>query len=155
VLPREQDVRAVIFSMGTIPRSWGSVRGGLYLAITAVSVLFVAVHALSAGAATGMVTGVVNDASERPLAGVAVRLESSDAQIIARTSTDKEGRFVFTDVPAGAYTVFAERGIRHWDGDRSGIGRGTLERHARAEPTPGARERGGDRAAPRRSSDPG
>ena len=95
--------------MATTPGSWASVRGGLSLAIAVVSVLFVAVHALSAGAATGMVTGVVNDASERPLAGVAVRLESSDAQVIARTSTDEEGRFVFTDVPAGAYTVFAER----------------------------------------------
>src|SRR5262249_54222058 len=84
-------------------------RRAIHVVITAVSVLFAAVHAPSAGAATGMVTGVVKDASERPLAGVAVKLESSDTQVIARTTTDEQGRFVFTDVPAGGYTVFAER----------------------------------------------
>src|SRR5215471_17083954 len=108
MLRRELDVRAVIFSMATTHGSWTSVRGSLRLAITAVSVLVVTMHALSAGAAT-MVTGVVKDARERPLAGVAVRLESSDAQVIARTTTDTGGRFAFGDVPAGAYTVIAER----------------------------------------------
>src|SRR5262245_54990426 len=109
MLRPELDVRAVIFSMATTHGSWTSVRGSLHLAITAVSVLVVTVHALSAGAATGMVTGVVKDARERPLSGVAVRLESSDAQVVARTTTDEEGRFAFGDVPAGAYTVIAER----------------------------------------------
>ena len=62
-----------------------------------------------AGAAAGTVTGIVQDALERPLAGTAVRLESSDGQVRRRVSTDDEGRFTFADVPAGTYAVFAER----------------------------------------------
>lgn len=53
--------------------------------------------------------GIVKDASERPLAGTAVRLETSDGQVLHRTSTDAQGRFTFPDVPAGRYAVFAER----------------------------------------------
>jgi outer membrane receptor protein involved in Fe transport len=59
-------------------------------------------------AAGGTVTGSVRDVLERPLAGATVRLETRDRQMLHRTSTDEQGRFTFTDVPAGRYAVVAE-----------------------------------------------
>src|SRR5215470_18152785 len=56
-------------------------------------------------AAGGTVMGIVRDASERPLAGSAVRLETSDGHVLHRTSTDAQGRFTFPDVPVGHYAV--------------------------------------------------
>ena len=74
----------------------------------AAVVLLVALPPL-ARAAGSIVTGVVNDALERPLADASVRLETSDGQVVRQTSTDRDGRFTFLDVPAGPYRIFAER----------------------------------------------
>ena len=64
---------------------------------------------LAGSAAGGTVTGSARDVLERPLAGATVRLETRDRQMLRRTSTDEQGRFTFPDVPAGPYTVVAER----------------------------------------------
>jgi len=79
------------------------------LSIGVASLLLVLGEATFALAAGGTVTGIAKDALDRPLAGAAVRLETSDGEVMGRTTSDGQGRFTFTDVPAGTYAVFAER----------------------------------------------
>jgi hypothetical protein len=57
----------------------------------------------------GTVTGVVRDALDRPLPAAAVRLESSDGQVVQRATADDLGRFTFTGVDPGTYAVVAEK----------------------------------------------
>ena len=72
--------------------------------------LLVAVAASVAAAAppAGEVTGVVKDAFERPLPAARVRLESGDGRVMHRVTADDQGRFTFTGVAPGRYTVVAE-----------------------------------------------
>jgi outer membrane receptor protein involved in Fe transport len=57
----------------------------------------------------GTVTGIAKDALERPLGAVQLRLETGDGQVVARTTTDAQGRFTFADVPPGTYAVVGEK----------------------------------------------
>ena len=60
-------------------------------------------QASRAGAAASPVTGIVQDALERPLAGTAVRLESSDGQVapvIERDVLDGPAPLALDDEPA-------------------------------------------------------
>jgi outer membrane receptor protein involved in Fe transport len=88
--------------------SWGNpcTTGLLSIGLTFLLPAFATI----AFAAGGAVTGQVKDALGRPLAGTSVRLETSDGQTMRRTTADDQGRFAFTDVPAGTYAVVAERG---------------------------------------------
>lgn len=47
----------------------------------------------------------IQDAGEAGLAGVTVRLEDSDGNIVATTTTDANGNYLFTGLKAGDYTV--------------------------------------------------
>jgi hypothetical protein len=47
----------------------------------------------------------VHDAGEAPVAGVQVDLLDHDQQIVATTTTDELGRWRFTSLPSGTYTV--------------------------------------------------
>ena len=60
-------------------------------------------------AAAGQVTGQVRDALDRPLAGTGVRLENVQGQVVARTQTGRDGRFVLRDVPPGVYSLVSEQ----------------------------------------------
>lgn len=102
-------VRAVILAIATRPGSCARSRAAGPLSIGVTSLLLLLGQAPFAGAAGGTVAGIAKDAFERPLAGAAVRLETSGGQVMGRTTADDQGRFSFTDVPAGAYVVFAER----------------------------------------------
>ena len=53
----------------------------------------------------GSVEGTVLDASRGRLPGVTVTLTSAVSALTRTATTDTRGRFVFTDVPAGAYDV--------------------------------------------------
>ncbi|HXJ77248.1 MAG TPA: TonB-dependent receptor [Candidatus Methylomirabilis sp.] len=99
----------MIFAIGPRLRSWSRSRAAAPIAIGIASWLLLTGQVRLAGAAGGTITGVVKDAFEQPLAGVAVRLESPDGQMLRRTNSDDAGRFVIPDVPAGTYTVVAER----------------------------------------------
>jgi outer membrane receptor protein involved in Fe transport len=57
----------------------------------------------------GTIEGIAKDALERPLAGAGVRLEAPDGSVVARTTTDDTGRYRFTAIPAGIYSVVAEK----------------------------------------------
>ena len=68
----------------------------------------VAASVVAAAPPAGEVTGVVKDAFERPLAAARVRLETSDGRVTDRVTADDQGRFTFTGVAPGRYTVVAE-----------------------------------------------
>jgi len=54
-------------------------------------------------AATGTISGVVNDVAGTPVAAAQVVLSSTGAQ--RKSATDEDGSFQFTGVPAGAFSV--------------------------------------------------
>jgi hypothetical protein len=59
-------------------------------------------------AAGGVLTGVVRAASDdRPLRDADVTLFDAQGVPFAAATTDAEGRYTFSDVPAGDYTVTA------------------------------------------------
>jgi len=60
-------------------------------------------------AAAGVVEGIIKDALQRPIAGAQLRLESGTGGVVGRTTTDDQGRFAFTGIPAGTYVVVAEK----------------------------------------------
>jgi hypothetical protein len=62
-----------------------------------------------AAAEGGTVMGIAKDALERPLPGADLRLETTDGQVVGRTTTDDQGRFTFTDVASGTYAVVGEK----------------------------------------------
>jgi outer membrane receptor protein involved in Fe transport len=62
-----------------------------------------------AKAQSDAVHGVARDALQRPLDGVAVRLEAPDGKTIARTVTGKDGAFVLRGVGRGVYSLIGER----------------------------------------------
>jgi tetratricopeptide (TPR) repeat protein len=51
--------------------------------------------------------GQVRDAQGHPLAGVAISLESADPARTVSTTSDAQGKFHFSRVPAGTYTLHA------------------------------------------------
>jgi TonB-linked SusC/RagA family outer membrane protein len=71
-----------------------------------LSVLFSAAPVFGQAAATGRVMGTVTEAAtQRPLAGVNIRVQGTNVG----TLTDTNGRFVITNVPAGTQTVRASQ----------------------------------------------
>jgi outer membrane receptor protein involved in Fe transport len=83
--------------------------GAIAAAIPALTITLPHVAAAQQPAATGQVSGQVRDALDRPLAGAGVRLENVQGQVVARTQTDRDGRFVLRDVPPGVYSLVSER----------------------------------------------
>jgi len=56
----------------------------------------------------GQVQGVVHDAFGKPLAGVPLRLQSAEGQVVGKTHSQEDGRFAFTGLAPGTYAVIAE-----------------------------------------------
>jgi hypothetical protein len=82
----------------------------LRLAATASWLLVVlGVGATAAATPGGVVTGVVRDALDRPLAGTLLRLETTDGRVAGRATADDQARFTFTGVSPGTYALVAER----------------------------------------------
>jgi len=84
-----------------VARWWSASTIGPLLVAGAASVV-------AAAPPVGEVTGVVKDAFERPLAAARVRLETGDGRVTDRVTADDQGRFTFTGVAPGRYTVVAE-----------------------------------------------
>lgn len=55
--------------------------------------------------ATFPVSGVVTDADNNPVGGATVTLTDAGSAPVASTTTDAAGRYTFTEVPAGTYTL--------------------------------------------------
>ncbi|HTO67242.1 MAG TPA: carboxypeptidase-like regulatory domain-containing protein, partial [Bradyrhizobium sp.] len=88
--------------MGAIGRA----SAALGLAFLFCCLLIGAAHAAPPA---GVVEGVARDALERPLGGAELRLEAPDGRIAARTTAGPDGRYRFTGVPPGVYSVVAEK----------------------------------------------
>jgi outer membrane receptor protein involved in Fe transport len=81
---------------------------GLCLSVTVFAVLlFIGNPAV---AQSGTVNGVARDALQRPLARVAVRLESADGKTVARDLTGKDGGFMLRGVAPGVYSLVGDKG---------------------------------------------
>jgi outer membrane receptor protein involved in Fe transport len=87
---------------------------GSFLVTTAASVaalllLSGEVEIAMAAPAAGIVEGVIKDALGRPISEAQVRLEAPDGRVIARGTTGANGDYHFANVPAGLYSVIAEK----------------------------------------------
>src|SRR4051812_29505931 len=79
-------------------------RGRFRRAVLACGVLALAArHAAAQG--TGVIGGRVTDRTGAPVAGAMMSI----AELSRATSTDSSGRYRFTDVPSGTFTVAARR----------------------------------------------
>jgi outer membrane receptor protein involved in Fe transport len=65
--------------------------------------------AMAQTAATGSVQGDVKDSLGRPLSGVALQLQGADGSTVAQATSDAQGHFTFSGVPAGTYAVTATK----------------------------------------------
>ena len=89
-------------------RGWWSFAHATAVTAIGVAVLLFGLSAMAIASSGGAVTGIVKDPLERPLPGAAVRLETSDGQVVGQTTADEQGRFAFMDIAPGAYAVRAE-----------------------------------------------
>ncbi len=55
------------------------------------------------------ITGTVNDALGRPLAGVSISLQDSSGKVAGKTRSDSQGHFIFGKLAPGVYAVMAEK----------------------------------------------
>src|SRR5918993_1545352 len=61
-------------------------------------------------AGTGALSGRVVSTEGAPVRRAQVQLAASDARVRQMTTSDNEGRFAFTQLPAGRYTLRASKG---------------------------------------------
>jgi outer membrane receptor protein involved in Fe transport len=61
-------------------------------------------------AVRGSISGNVKDALGRPIAEASVQLISSEGKIAGQARTDAQGRFKFSSIPPGNYSVVADKG---------------------------------------------
>jgi Carboxypeptidase regulatory-like domain/TonB-dependent Receptor Plug Domain len=70
---------------------------------------------------SGVLSGVVQDASGAPFSDLEVRLTSSDNGFLRKTRTNQAGSFSFPDLSGGTYSIdIATQGFKHYS--QSGIG---------------------------------
>src|SRR5260221_658253 len=55
------------------------------------------------------IEGVPKDALERPLCGVQLKLQAPDGRVVAQPPTDASGRYRFTGIAPGVYSVIGEK----------------------------------------------
>jgi outer membrane receptor protein involved in Fe transport len=77
--------------------------------VAALLLLSGEVQIAMAAPAAGIVEGVIKDALGRPISEAQVRLEAPDGRVVARGTTGTNGDYHFTNVPAGLYSVIAEK----------------------------------------------
>ena len=77
------------------------------ISILSVLVLFIFTISAAAQSATGSISGtVVDKTSGQPIETADVTLlRAADSSVIKGTTTDKEGKFLFTDIPLGKYSI--------------------------------------------------
>jgi iron complex outermembrane recepter protein len=88
--------------------------------------LLVSLTDLSAQTVNGKISGVVQDASGKPLPAVTVSLlRAKDTQLVKVAVTTKEGVYEFERIAAGAYRlVITSAGFDKWQSDELSIGAG-------------------------------
>ena len=91
------------------------VRASIISSVVVVLLIVTGVYAAEGSgqpAASGRqsVTGTVNDALGRPIAGVGLILESVGGKILGHATSDKSGRFQFRHVAPGTYMIVANHG---------------------------------------------
>lgn len=75
----------------------------------ALSAFVISISAVADASVDASVTGVVEDALLHPLENATVIIHDASGHTIAKTTTDKTGRFMITGVPLGDYTVEASQ----------------------------------------------
>src|ERR1700716_1277600 len=75
--------------------------------LISIAIWFVAAAGLAAQSqiTTGVIEGVVVDASGAVVPGAAVEIRNVDTNLTRTLTTDRDGRFVALQLPAGRYTV--------------------------------------------------
>lgn len=83
----------------------------LIVALLAIAFAVTPARAAEPGAGAGErgITGAVRDALGRPLAGVELELRSAASKPVARSSTDRAGKFSFPKVASGVYAIAAHK----------------------------------------------
>jgi len=81
---------------------------------------------------TASITGVVEDALMHPLGKASVVLHGASGETVARTTTAPDGKFQFTAIPIGDYTVEASSPGRSSRSPRTGL---CLRRRRRRAPS--------------------
>jgi outer membrane receptor protein involved in Fe transport len=71
--------------------------------------LILALIGRDAWAQAELVSGVARDALQRPLTGVAVRLETPEGKTVARGVTGRDGRFALRGVAPGVYSLIGDK----------------------------------------------
>ena len=83
---------------------------GRHAWLAACTALFALALALPAAAqSTGMIRGVVKDASGKPVEGAKVNIDADSSNRHFDTKTDKKGEFIQIGLPPGGYKVSAEK----------------------------------------------
>jgi hypothetical protein len=83
---------------------------GRLLGLAGVALLALAIAQPAAAQSTGMVKGVVKDASGQPVDGAKVTIDMSEGvNRHFETKSNKKGEFVQIGLPPGRYTVTAEK----------------------------------------------
>lgn len=73
------------------------------------AVIFLLVTSLIGATIFGSILGIVHDPQHRPIAGADVKVKSATSDWFQVTHTDGEGKFAFSEVPVGEYTVTVSR----------------------------------------------
>jgi Carboxypeptidase regulatory-like domain len=74
-----------------------------------IIVFILAAAGARAATPAGVVEGSARDALQRPLASVELRLEAPDGRVVGRVTSGPEGRYRFTGIVPGLYSVVAEK----------------------------------------------
>jgi len=109
------------------------------LAILFFGYVTLALGKVSAQSISGSISGLVTDNAGNPLGGVALTVTNVDNQVSFASSTDANGNYQRTELPAGTYAVSAHltffRDSTHRDVIIS-VGRATVENFVLSKPPP-------------------
>jgi uncharacterized repeat protein (TIGR03803 family) len=82
-----------------------AVSAALVLTISPASLLAAAAASAAQQAQSGSIKGTVVEACKRPIADAKVRLRNAQGGVVSEQTTQRDGKFAFTNVAAGSYSL--------------------------------------------------